>query len=391
MDFDHCIERGYQTTSLMLNRLVNEASLKEHIEAIPYYLYKFRHSANGYYLRPWTVHNFVMKSLQHNVGVITDVLKHKVPYGVFPHVYSFNLILDHFLKESNYQDAMSCASHLFLLEYLDNEVAQTLSLEAVNKYWEENLNSNLIPEIEDLEVQRNLAGILYTIGVLRSQTNITVIGLSLLGKIEKEHDIRAVYQEPWAPLPWSEGYLQNALDTLASCSEPISQQCVDIVLHCCSEDEELSARAENIVEKLREKDLVNNDENSTLNGICESMKNQLPEFESKEIKQSLTKVCDDWSKEHQLLVECENEMRAEIEEKRLLYKENKEIDDQAHQMAVVELGFYDLEKEKIEEGNMELKVYLQENYVAGSLSELEITERMRSKAETVKDPVILTS
>ena len=59
------------------------------------------------------------------------------------------------------------AFHLFLLEMLDNKVSQVLVMQCVKKYWNENCtDDSCVPTFENLEEQRNIAGILYTIGMI---------------------------------------------------------------------------------------------------------------------------------------------------------------------------------------------------------------------------------
>ncbi len=68
-----------------------------------------------------------------------------------------------------FAEAMSSTSKLFLLEYFDNQVSQTLALEVlVKKYWGNRSNSESLPDFENLESERNVAGILYTIGIYTS-------------------------------------------------------------------------------------------------------------------------------------------------------------------------------------------------------------------------------
>lgn len=391
MDFDHCIERGYQTTSLMLNRLVNESTTKEHVQALPYYLYNFRHSPNGYYLRPWTVHNFVKKSLELEPDVIAETLKHDAPYGIFPDDFSLNLVVDSFLKSGNLEEAMSSTSKLFLLEYFDNQVSQTLALDVlVKKYWGNKSNCKSLTDFENLESERNVAGILYTIGVTRSDQNLMLMGLSLLGKIESENGIRAVHQEPWAPLPWEEGYLQRAINLLISSSTPLSQECVDVLMKCCEKSENLLAEAESAVASAKEKNLISDQDKFTLQGISQSLIKKLPEFEKNHIK-ILDEISHQWGNESKLLLAAEQEIRNELEQDRVNYYNDKKLEEEAHQMAVIELGFYDLEKKDTDIEPDDLDDHLRKNYVNGSLAELDIVERMRTKINAEKNPVIITS
>ena len=54
---------------------------------------------------------------------------------------------------------------MFLLETLDNKVAQALAITALSKFW--HLNSaedKVIPSFEDLAMKRNFGGVLFVVG-----------------------------------------------------------------------------------------------------------------------------------------------------------------------------------------------------------------------------------
>merc|ERR1712240_316201 len=100
-------------------------------------------------------------------SIILNMLTRRAPYGVFPNVYSINLLLNKLIKEENTKDSLFVAFHLFLLEMLDNKVSQVLVMQCVKKYWN-CTDDSCVPTFENLEEQRNIAGILYTIGNLTS-------------------------------------------------------------------------------------------------------------------------------------------------------------------------------------------------------------------------------
>jgi len=387
MDFDRCLERDLQPTSLMLNRIVNQISSAEHLHSAPYYFFKLRHLPNGYFIRQWTVHNFVRKCLENDPKVIMSALKFKGNFGIFPDVHCLNLLVDHFLKADNVKDALTSASELFLLEHLDNEISQVLALEAAIKYLEEK-SSDLLLEGEDLETRRNFAAIVYMIGEHRSDHNLTLIGLSLLGKIEIDEGLPAVHENPWGPLSFEEGYLERALALLEnSSSTAVSKQCVDLLTKCCPTEGDLVARVESAVEELREKNLISEDSSLTLVGISSALKSRLPALEVEDTK-SLEKLAAAWQSEHEELIGCEEELLNEKAEERASYYKGIEIEAKAHAQAIVELAFYDKTLTEEEEEPADLAVYLKKNYVRGSLCELDLLERLRLKRKVHRDPIV---
>jgi len=389
MDFDHCLERGYPATSLMIDRMVNEVSTKEHMEALRYYVYNFRHSVNGYYLRPWTIHNIVEKSMKLDSSIVLNMLTHRAPYGVFPNVYSINLLINKLIKEENTKDSLFVAFHLFLLEMLDNKVSQVLVMQCVKKYWNENCtDDSCVPTFENIEEQRNIAGILYTIGTLTSDTNLSAIGLAMLGKIEKENGILSVFQHTWAPLPDEEGYLERAVDCISSASDNVSQQCLDVVESCLAGDEDFLTKFKEQVKNLQEKNLVSDEEKLSISGRADVMLSQLPKYEADHVTSELEETAREWGDEREALLNAELELRREVERERTEHKRRVEVEEEAHQMAVVELGFYDLERKEKTVDESELKPELRSNYVDGSLNELDIIERMRENLQVEKNPVI---
>jgi len=388
MDFDHCLERGYPATSLMVDRMVKEVSTKEHLQAVPYYIYNFRHSINGYYLRPWTIHNIVEKSMKLDSSIVLKMLNHRAPYGVFANVFSINILLNKLIKEDNIKDSLFMSFHLFLLEMLENKVSQVLVLQCIKKYWNEKcVDGACVPTFENLEEQRNIAGILYTIGTLTSDVNFTAIGLALLGKIEKENGILSVFQHPWAPLPDEEGYLERAVHCLSSADNNISQQCLDIVESCLTNDEVLQSKFKEQIKILQEKNLISDNENFSVNGIADQMLTNLPKYEAEHMT-SLEETAREWGSECEALIQSESELRKEVNQERAEHQRRVEIEEQAHQMSVVELGFYDLERREVKVDESELKPELRSNYVDGSFVELDIIERMRKNLHIEKDPVI---
>ncbi|KAE8291826.1 28S ribosomal protein S27, mitochondrial [Larimichthys crocea] len=273
---DRTYDRNLPVSSLTVSRFVDNISSREEVDQAEYYLYKFRHSPNCWYLRDWTIHSWIRQCLKYGAREkALHTLKNKVQYGIFPDDFTFNLLIDSYIKDGDFKSSCSVVEEVMLQEAFDLPSTQILSLYALGSYLATR------PQLTVAE-ERGLGASLLLCGLKQDNTvglSAQLLGNALLGKVEMLKGIHAVFKR--MPLFWGRGYLGRALAVMekaASCDVKLSKDTLDYMndlLQELSSTSDSDSGEESGGEEDKKENTVNKDEDD------QAEQAKLPEYASR--------------------------------------------------------------------------------------------------------------
>eukprot|EP00057_Strongylocentrotus_purpuratus_P035434 XP_799111.2 PREDICTED: 28S ribosomal protein S27, mitochondrial [Strongylocentrotus purpuratus] len=285
--------------SVELHKFIDNVYDKEELDVAEGYLNSYRHSPVAHHLRPSTVHSWLRLCIElgHHKQAL-KVLQNKRDYGLFPENFTYNLLLDTFLKADDIKGACDVAIVMMKEETLEDcPLSQLLSLNACHQY----LKMGDIPEDERWDIGMTLADASRRVdGILALSYH--AIGYAMTGDMNKAIGVlQTASQDDGSKIA------QEALDHIATIFQRMEDQ-----------NTELLNLYKTTTETLANQGKVTGD---TLDSLLESeISTGLPDLERKDAE-GYTSILETWHGEHMEALEtqriAELDVEREAKEKRL--------------------------------------------------------------------------
>jgi len=123
---------------------------------------RFRRCPNTVQALPSTSHAIIRAFLAHNdTETLMRLLDDRLNYGLFPNYYLSSLLIDTFLKQENYRDAVKVAIQMMLQEEFDDPIASNLALFSCYSYlnnpnpspWDPQPRAQVEEPVEEVKVR----------------------------------------------------------------------------------------------------------------------------------------------------------------------------------------------------------------------------------------------
>nr|CAG4640841.1 EOG090X05Q1 [Eulimnadia texana] len=137
-----------KASAIDVDMFVN-APVDSHIDELIHVTNRFRRSPSTVNALPSTSHAVIRNLLEQNeTDTLMRLINDRLNYGLFPDYYLSNLMMDKFLKQSNYRDAVKVAIQMMLQEDFDHPIASHMALYSCYSYLR-----NPVPEPWDPQPQ----------------------------------------------------------------------------------------------------------------------------------------------------------------------------------------------------------------------------------------------
>ncbi|XP_077988539.1 small ribosomal subunit protein mS27-like [Glandiceps talaboti] len=305
----------HHVSSVDLDTFINNMETTNHLLQGQDLLYKYRHSPSSYYLRDSTVHSWIRACLEFNSAdqaftTVTD----KTHYGLFPDNYTFNLMLDTYLRSGDKQKATKVAIEMMEQEVLSPKqcLSQLLALYTCHQC----INSG-----EEMEEETKKQIGMTLIDSTRGQDHLAarsyhVIGHAMVGNLEKMvKTLSKMVDTGSTPC-----VVQEAVDTIKDTflkneEEDVDQEDDGIIIYDIEAEEKLMNTLKELVECL-EKDRVSSEKLDDV--IDPYITSQITELEKEHIDQYPSKLGNDYkdaSADIQRQIQAKETKLAEIKAK----------------------------------------------------------------------------
>ncbi|XP_054714824.1 28S ribosomal protein S27, mitochondrial-like [Uloborus diversus] len=135
-----------------IDLFVNNVQEESQLDELEHLLYRFRRTKQAVEMMDSTIYATIRTYLKFkNYESLFRILHDRDSYGIFPDFYSYNILMDTFLKEKLYKEAAQTAVLMMQQEDFSNNLSRLLGLYSCQKFLNECSLENLLPFPEENE------------------------------------------------------------------------------------------------------------------------------------------------------------------------------------------------------------------------------------------------
>ncbi|KAG1676496.1 28S ribosomal protein S27, mitochondrial [Nymphon striatum] len=115
-------------------------------------IHRFRRTPQTISILPSTFHATIRSFLQYKDSKsLLRILQDKHNYGIFPDKFCYNILMDYFIKENNFKDAVKIVKLMMLQEDVGDDISISLAFYSCYKLIQESMPSPYVKEEEQVE------------------------------------------------------------------------------------------------------------------------------------------------------------------------------------------------------------------------------------------------
>ncbi|KAG1652901.1 28S ribosomal protein S27, mitochondrial [Nymphon striatum] len=150
-ELDKKLTQGY-LDPIDLDSFANNITKEDQLYELEDLIHRFRRTPQTISILPSTFHATIRSFLQYKDSKsLLRILQDKHNYGIFPDKFCYNILMDYFIKENNFKDAVKIVKLMMLQEDVGDDISISLAFYSCYKLIQESMPSPYVKKKKQVE------------------------------------------------------------------------------------------------------------------------------------------------------------------------------------------------------------------------------------------------